>query len=250
VTKQTDTPAGRSLGSALSYQQPPNTALQRTRSAPLRSPLSFEPFGATVIRRVSVAASVLAMLIGPACYRPSTFRGDGQLSRSSWFSGKPMYTLDLEPLAVDRPGRYTFRFQGLPETEMVLGIRVAHSSTGMVWPSDAKPIATDVRVTMVNERNERVLDGGGPLSGWTWSGSSAKPSESFVYLEGRLTGVPQKDGSSLTKRLGGRPDGGWGSYFAPRGPAMYLLTVELSQPKVSGKAMRASLVAESYRWFD
>jgi hypothetical protein len=25
--------------------KPPNTALQRTRSAPLRSPLSFEPFG-------------------------------------------------------------------------------------------------------------------------------------------------------------------------------------------------------------
>ena len=24
---------------------PPNTALQRTRSAPLRSPLSFEPLG-------------------------------------------------------------------------------------------------------------------------------------------------------------------------------------------------------------
>jgi len=52
-------------------QQPPNTALQRTRSAPLRSPLSFEPFGAG---RACVGLLIFPCLIFLACGRPTLDR--------------------------------------------------------------------------------------------------------------------------------------------------------------------------------
>lgn len=198
---------------------------------------------------IAKAGVLLLLLGGTGCYGLSSFSGDGRLSRSSRLSGRPMYTLDLGPVKLDRPGRHTFRFRGLPETEMVLGLQIQHFSAAPIWPADVKPIVADVRVTMVNEGNQTVLDSGGPLSNWTWSGSSDKPQESFVYFQGRMTEVPQKDGWSLTQRLDLKADGGWGTYFTPREPAVYTLTIDVSNPQASPTVLEATLVAQSYPWF-
>jgi hypothetical protein len=47
-------------------RNPPNTALQRTRSAPLRSPLSFETFGAAKLQ-VAVFQVAIALVLGSTC---------------------------------------------------------------------------------------------------------------------------------------------------------------------------------------
>jgi hypothetical protein len=77
--------------------RPPNPRLQRTRSAPLRSPLSRKPFGAVLMDRLLVLA-----LCATSLYRPGTVVGPvantGPPEPPSWLT-RPF----PDPNSVDPP---------------------------------------------------------------------------------------------------------------------------------------------------
>ena len=68
-------------------------------------------------------------------------------------------------------------------------------------------------MTLVDERNRLIIDEGGPLNDWVWSGS---PHESgvFVYQSGAARDLPMA-GAVTSERIGEKSDHGWGSGFIP-----------------------------------
>jgi hypothetical protein len=171
---------------------------------------------------------VLALLVvHSACCSSPMYQGDGTVERN--FRGAK---IDLGPINLTKPGRYQFRMTHLSSCEMVVGFRTAD-----------RQLDASVRVTLLNNRDETVVDETAPLQAWVW-----QEPEFFVYRRGESRDVPIPGSTSVhVEPVGVRADHGWGTYFVPTA-GEYRLAVEVLEPThaPSGNVRTAVECVDSY----
>ena len=118
--------------------------------------------------------------------------------------------------------------RGLPAGESTVGLKVVRKDKSVRDSIlDLRPLTARVWITMVNGDGEMVINEGGPLNEWVWSGRIDDRHASYVYLRGKDEDVRINETTTRVKRLGMLADDGWGTYFSPRRWETYRLTIEV-----------------------
>jgi hypothetical protein len=196
-----------------------------------------------------VTKGLLALALAPAialsfgCYTPQMYTGDGTMS--SLVQGPSRYRVDLGSVELTRGEVVRHTLSGMPTERFIVGFEVSRKVKIPRHEARTRPLKAEVRIRLVNERHETVIDERRPLSEWTWTGSPAAPTDRpFVYLRGATSEIPiGKDGSMRVVEESHRPDGGWGTYFAPRRNGKYELVVEILSSDPNARDFEAKVVA-------
>ena len=183
----------------------------------------------------------------------------GKLTDRGPLAFSPRYVLDLAEIDVtkgqagqrqgipprpnkDVVGQYTFSLRDLPVVEFTVGFNVTKKGGGNIGElgSISPPLSATVRMTMVNDRGDKVMVEEAPLSQWRWSGGDL-PEFTFVYRHGKVQEIPIGDGrgSVENRRIGFLADGGWGTAFRPREGTRYQLAVEILKADSRGWTTRS-----------
>ncbi len=139
--------------------------------------------------------------------------------------------VELGRVDLSKADTHTFTFSGIARGRFIVNLEVVDAGPfpDLLKPPIAGPPPLDavVRVVMVNEMDERVIEEEDPLGLWTRT-EGAGPSDAVLYRVGR-------GNSRETMVL--LADSGWGTYFTPRRRARYRLEVRVVQPSIkSGMA--------------
>jgi hypothetical protein len=161
------------------------------------------------------------------------YEGDGSFADLGPQAAGARYVVDLGPVELGRPWRREYALADLPEEDFVIAIRVDPAALGR------EPPRATVRLRLVNERGETVVDATDSLANWDLA---TEPGQVLVFLRGQRRLVPVGPRASKYVRLGSGPDGGWGSHFTPRRAGRYRLAFETVAPQQDG-AIEATLVA-------
>jgi hypothetical protein len=179
----------------------------------------------------------LALIIGAvvlaACYRTSSYVGDGHLIDNGWRLKGGRYAVDLGPIDVGRTGTYVYKLKGLPDAEFVIGIEIA----------DRDLIAnhkTKVRVALEQAGGQTVVAESGSLEEWVRS-HGLNDTKSFLYRRGEGEDIALADGGTKGQRVGVRTSGGWGSYFTAKESLSYDLTFQVLSSGMPQRAARLML---------
>lgn len=186
---------------------------------------------------VFLVSSILVPLTG--CVSRLIYQGDGRLQDRSILAvltPENRYTLHLQTLSFTESGTYEFRMANLPNSIFVVGLQI-NEHVDIV--SKARTV---IRMRLVNDRNDKVIDVQSELKDWTLS-----------YIAG---GYAMRDGVLVFAYIGGwarsarettagskRADCGHGTYFAPRKWSDYTLVVTI-QAAAESPVTKAKLVLE------
>lgn len=173
------------------------------------------------LRTWSIAC--VALLIMPSCSSLSGYSGDGHFVDHGWLSPE-RYVLDLGPIDLSRPGRYSYRFSGLPSERMTIGLEIVEAEGTDSPPRPSHPAR--VRVLLRTADNQIVVAEEAALDTWAWSRTRRDP-RSFYYRKGEMRYVSLGQGVSRPERVGEKFDGGWGSSFIPNPGRAYVLSLEV-----------------------
>lgn len=156
--------------------------------------------------------------------RSDTYRGDGDLEDLGPTVAHSRYTLDLGSL---KPGRTTYKLNGLPSVEFTIGVYAEKfESAEVLTPQEMRD--TQLQVTLRTADGKVVFDQDAPLSEWTWGSSGTLGNGVFAYRTGPYQEVPLSTGDVQLRRVGVGTDGGWGTYFEPRSSEDYRLEVTVT----------------------
>jgi hypothetical protein len=156
------------------------------------------------------------------------YRGDGAFTSHPAPSTlcQDGYTVDLGPIALDKPDRLHRTLQGLPHVESILGVAVASKTPDAENP---RPSAL-ITMTLRDENGHIVLSLQDRLSQWTRLYTSDDPQHAFIYQPGRLIDVAVEPGLVHVQRFPIGEDDSWGTYFTPRSAARYTLDFTVDEP--------------------
>jgi hypothetical protein len=135
------------------------------------------------------------------------------------------YTIDLGPIALDKPDHLHRNLQGLPHVESILGVAIAS-------PTNPRSSAL-ITMTLRDENGHIVLSLQNRLSDWTRLYANDDPQHAFIYEPGRLIDVDVAPGVDHVQRFPIGEDDSWGTYFTPRTPAHYTLDFTVDEPDAS-----------------
>jgi hypothetical protein len=167
----------------------------------------------------------LLVLTSAGCYSVSSYKGDGTLSDAD---SQAKYKLTLGDVSLATPAEQSFVLSGLPRERFTLGLEIRRLQSSPERILETKPLHSMVRIRVLNERNELVVDEEAKLSDWVWSGPLSEPDRSFVYRSGKSQETPIGGGSVRVEATEKRADEGWGSYFVPRRDGTYRMEVSFS----------------------
>lgn len=189
-----------------------------------------------------IAPVALAAIAIGGCAVPlknyDRYTGDGTFTSHAAPSAlcQSGYTIDLGPVALDKPDHLHRNLQGLPHVESILGIAVASTS------ADANPHSTAlITMTLRDENGHIVLSLQDRLSDWTRLYTSDDPRHAFIYQPGRLIDVDVAPGVDHVQRFPIGEDDSWGTYFTPRTVAHYTLDFTVDEPDASSADLEARL---------
>jgi len=174
-------------------------------------------------------APVLAIVALSGCTVPlknyDRYSGDGTFTSHPASSAlcQDGYTIDLGPIALDKPDYLHRNLQGLPHVESILGVAIASET------ANPKSSAL-VTMTLRDETGHIVLSLQDRLSDWTRLYADDDPQHAFIYQPGRLIDVGVAPGVDHVQRFPIGEDDSWGTYFTPRTPAHYTLDFTVDEP--------------------
>lgn len=161
-----------------------------------------------------------------ACYRASSYSGDGRLTDYGWWELEGnRFVLDLGPVDLSVPSRHSYRLSNLPNAEFTAGVEIVEAEPNLI--GSARPAHPSVvRLELTTSNNEVAIIEEGPLDIWVWS-YGVGGMESYLYRRGEAKEVPLGGGTTTSERLGVKAAKGWGSYFTPEESTTYFLTFEV-----------------------
>jgi len=172
------------------------------------------------------AVVLILTILFAGCQR-SSYTGDGTLIEDR-LSPSRRFVLDLGSVDLSKSSSTTFRIEGLPSTAFTLGFEIVPRPPrqgSSVF--GVRPISVPVRVTLVDEHGQLVIDESGPVNDWVWS-ASPHESSAFVYRQGASRDVPTAGAVTSERiRIGEKFDHGWGSGFIPHPEGKYTLRVDV-----------------------
>ena len=180
--------------------------------------------------------SIGATVALSACYRASSYSGDGRLVDNGWQLKGGRYALDLGPIDISRTGKYSYTLKRLPDAEFVIGIEVEEAAPNRDQRPNHK---AQVRLDLKGGGGSIVAEGGS-LDNWTWS-YGLGDTKSFLYRRGEGKDVPLPNGGTKGQRVGVKPSGGWGSYFTADESVNYELTFQLLASEMPQRPARLVL---------
>jgi hypothetical protein len=178
------------------------------------------------------------------CYSTSDYEGDGTLTET-----KQRYELTLGEIDLSVEGKSTYKLKGLPEETFTIGLDVKRPTGGGDPIYIATPLNADIKIRLLNERGEVVIDEFDSLDQWVWSGSRVSSDRSFVYRRGSTIRVPIGDGVTRIEFVGKRADEGWGSYFEARGGGIYELEIAVVTADPNASNYQVQLTAHGNKGF-
>lgn len=149
------------------------------------------------------------------------YEGDGSFADHGPQAAGARYVANLGPVELGRAWRREYALADLPQEEFMIALRLQPAAL-----DKAQPRAT-VRLRLVNERGETVIDATEGLANWALA---TEPGQVLVFLRGQRRLVPVGPRASRYLRLGPGPDGGWGTHFTPRREGRYRLLFETVMP--------------------
>jgi hypothetical protein len=151
------------------------------------------------------------------------YTGDGTFVDHGPLAATDRYILDLGPVDLTQMAQYRYRLAGLPNDQMVAGIEVIEAEPNV----DTRPNhPARIRLKVESAARQVVILEEDPLNSWAWSYGLRDP-KSFYYRSGQTQEVPIRSGVTTSRRMGEKPDGGWGTYFTPRKNTTYTLTLDV-----------------------
>jgi hypothetical protein len=183
---------------------------------------------------------ILTVWLG-GCYSTSSYDGDGTLNETT--DGGYFYKLSLGRLDLSMEGKSTYQLKGLPEETFIIGLYVVRLTSDSVRIIETKPLKPAIKLRLLNERDEVVIDEYAGLDRWVWSGGRDVTCCSFVYLRGRSVEIPTGGGGVRVERTDEGADDGWGTYFVPRRNGVYTLDVRVVTPDPHASQFRVELIA-------
>jgi hypothetical protein len=167
------------------------------------------------------------------CGASPFYNGDGEV-RGRLFG--PL-VVDFGTIELSNHDVRRFTFAGLSRGRFIVKLVVPRAGPfpDLLKPPVAGPPPLDaiVRVVMLNEKGERVIDEEAPLGLWTRTTEGSGPTDAVLFRIGR-------GNSRETMVL--LADNGWGTYFESRRGARYSLEVRVVQP--SGITADATVILE------
>ena len=145
------------------------------------------------------------------------------------------YTLDLGPIALDKPEHLHRNLQGLPHVESILGVEVTSKTDDPPHPNAL------ITMTLRDETGHIVISLQDHLSEWTRLHANAESQRAFIYQPGRLIDVAISPDQFNVQRFPIGEDDSWGTYFTPRTPAHYTLDFTVDEPDASSADLDARL---------
>ena len=178
------------------------------------------------------ALLALAIAVSPTL----AHEGDGRFTDHGANAQRVRYELNLGKPELGKAGKKEYRFTRMPGTEFTFGLRMKSTDNG-------KPVGlprANVRLTLVNEKEETVFDVAGELGQWV---RSERETEWFFYHRGSQHHVLVAPRATKIERIGLGPDGGWGSYATLRSGGSYRLVMETVAPDAYAATLDIQLVA-------
>jgi hypothetical protein len=175
---------------------------------------------------VKRAALIVVVAALSACYRVSSYDGDGELTNLGYsLKVGQHYRLDLGAVDLTAPAIHTYRLSKLPNSMFVVGIEIV----------EPEPIRSDdthqdhgnyVRVELRTSDGQIAILEEGSLDTWVWS-YKLRDAKAFLYRRGQSREIPLEDGATTSEPVGLKAANGWGSTFVSDNSATYVLTVEV-----------------------
>jgi hypothetical protein len=166
--------------------------------------------------KYTLALLIPFLLVG--CYSERMYEGDGVLKDKGILAMYGRYDLELGVVSLSESKEYIFRAGRLPQEDFVVGFNV------LSLPDSEMYSSIKVRLEVLNENQEIVINEEGPLSEWVW-GHAAGDSKSFVYRRGETVDIKISEGLFKPKPIKVKADKGHGSYFMPRSNGRYKIRV-------------------------
>jgi hypothetical protein len=183
-------------------------------------------------RTLSVLVIALASSFS-GCGASPFYDGDGVV-RGRLFG--PLH-VELGRIDLSKPEASRFTFAGLSRGSFIVKLVVPDAGPypDLLKPPVVGPPPLDavVRVVMVNEKGERVIDEQAALGLWTRTTQGSGPTDAVLFRVGR--GNSRETVVLLADR-------GWGTYFNSRRRAHYSLEVQVVQP--TGTPATATVILE------
>lgn len=192
------------------------------------------------MRRYTLAWLLALVLLG-GCYNPSSYSGDGTLVETYDYGS--VYKVSLGEIDLTSESRSTSTMAGLPSETFTIGLALTRNSGNFSGLYDPLPLDPIVRVRLVNERGQTIIDETLGLATWSRVGALYEPQSMVLYLTGEKTEVPNEGGGVRVYRAGELADGGWGSSFDPRSDGSYRLELSVIRPDPNGSDYRVELIA-------
>lgn len=190
-------------------------------------------------KRSSFRGGVLVVVTTLAACATSEFQGDGKLVDHGPFAAKDRYVLDLGPVDMGRPGKYTYTMARLPETDFVVGLEIVETEPNQFTPNPPAHSGR-IRVLLETSAREVVIREDSSLKSWKRSFTKGR-FESFLYRVGEEHWITNKDGTTSPVADGVRTDEGWGTFFRPRPDMSYQLTLEVVETQDQPRPTRLLL---------
>ena len=175
------------------------------------------------------------------CYSPSSYMGDGMLAETHEYAS--IYKITLGEVGLTTEGEAVFELAGLPRERFVVGFTVTRIAGDGGALHSTSPLDADIRLRLVNERDEIVIDQEGSIGAWRWTGRHGDTVEAFLYRNGQQVEIAQPDGGVIIRKVDVAADGGWGSSFDPRSNGRYRLEFTVLTPDPTASDFRVELIA-------
>lgn len=179
---------------------------------------------------------LVLLLIG--CYSPSDYAGDGVITET--YDHGRIYKISLGSVDLTSQSTSIFELAGLPSEEFDVGFNLRPHSGSFARKDDVLPINAVVRVRLVNERDEVVIDESQSLERWDRGGPDSEPERIFLFLRGNTVDVPN-DSGSVRRQLVVKADEGWGTSFEARRDGRYRLELTIMETDANAKDIRIEL---------
>jgi len=162
------------------------------------------------------------------------YSGDGRYETTPG-----MHQIRLGIISLAQPGSQDFTLRRMgPGWQWNIGFRVEPHRSPPDLEASFLPKAV-VRLTLTNERHERVFSEEGRLSDWRWNRNHA-------WQTGKGEDYQVSPGNYSFRRFDAGPDDGWGTTFTPRASGVYTLRCEVLEPSPIPPETDVWLVAETY----